>query len=171
MHPQTQGAFPFLRRRFSVKLGAFAGDLETGQEARRRLAMDGRTGTVRQRWLQRAEAAYRRMFEGKGQEELATLTQREDMAVSIGRELAAFLLEEHVAVDPAAQPSEASTTCCPKCGQPGTPAVEGDEELPERTVTTRAGDIRVRRQRWQCAKCRIVFFSVRRSAVSGDGRL
>jgi len=133
--------------------------------------MDGKTGTLHERWVQRTEAAYRRMFEGKSQEELVTLTQREDMAVLIGRELAAFLLEEHVALDAAAQPAEASTTCCPKCGQPGTPAVEEGDEFPERTVTTRAGEIHVRRQRWRCEKCRIVFFSAGRSADSGDGRL
>ena len=133
--------------------------------------MEGKTGTLRQRWAQRTEAAYRRMFEGKSEEELATLSQRENMAVLIGRELAAFLLEEHVARDSAAQPAEASTTCCPKCGQAGMPAVRGNEELPERTVTTRAGDIRMRRQRWRCGKCRIVFFSARRSAGVGDGRL
>lgn len=121
--------------------------------------MDGKTGTVRQRWLKRTEAAYRRMFEGKSQEELVTLTQREDLAVAIGKELSAFLLEEHVALDPAVQPADASAACCPKCGQPGCPAVEEDAELPERTVTTRAGDIGLRRQRWECAKCRIVFFS------------
>jgi hypothetical protein len=132
--------------------------------------MDGKRGTLHERWVQRTEAAYRRMFEGKSREELVTLTQREDMAVLIGRELAAFLLEEHVALDSAAQPAEASTTCCPKCGQAGTPTVEGDEELPERTVTTRVGPIRVRRQRWHCAKCRIVFFSAGRSAEAGDGR-
>jgi hypothetical protein len=133
--------------------------------------MDGKTGTLHERWVQRTEAAYRRMFEGKSQEELVTLTQRESMAALIAKELAAFLLEEHVASDSAAQPTEASTTCCPKCGQAGTPAVQGDEELPERTVTTRVGPIRVRRQRWQCVKCRIVFFSARRSAEAGDGRL
>jgi hypothetical protein len=71
----------------------------------------------------------------------------------------------------AAQPTEASTTCCPKCGRAGTAAVQGDEELPERAVTTRAGEIGMRRQRWRCAKCRIVFFSAGRSAGSGDGRL
>ena len=133
--------------------------------------MDGKTGTLHERWVERTEAAFRRMFEGKSEEELVTLTQREDIAVLIGRELAAFLLEEHVAMDSAAQPAEASTTCCPKCGQPGTPAVQGDEELPERTATTRAGDIRVRRQRWRCAKCRVVFFPAGRSAACGDGRL
>jgi uncharacterized protein with PIN domain len=133
--------------------------------------MDGKKGTVHDRWVQRTEAAYRRMFEGKSQEQLATLTQREDMAVLIGKELAAFLLEEHVALDPAARPAEASATRCSKCGQPGARAVEEDEELPERRVTTRAGEIDVRRERWHCAKCRIVFFSARRSAGSGNGRL
>jgi len=47
--------------------------------------MDGKTGTVHERWVQRTEAVYRRMFEGKSQEELVTLTQREDMAVLISR--------------------------------------------------------------------------------------
>jgi len=133
--------------------------------------MDGKSGTRHERWVQRTEAAYRRMFEGKSQEELVTLTQRENMAMLIAKEMAAFLLEEHVATDSAAQPAEASTTCCPKCGQPGIPAVEGDEALSERRVTTRAGDIRVRRQRWRCEKCRIVFFSARRSTEVGDRRL
>ena len=133
--------------------------------------MDGKKGTLKERWVQRTEAAYRRMFEGKSQEELVTLTQREDMAVLIGKELAAFLLEENVAKDAAAQPAEASTTCCPKCGQAGMPAVRKGERLVERTVTTRAGGIRMQRQRWCCAKCRIVFFSARRSARPGDGRL
>jgi hypothetical protein len=163
------GAFPFLRRRFFAKVGSFAGEVKIG--AIRRFAMDGKKGTLHERWVQRTEAAYRRMFEGKSQEELATLTQRETMAVLIGKELAAFLLEEHVALDPAAQPAEASTTCCPKCGQAGTPAVEEGKELPDRAVTTRAGDICVRRQRRCCAKCRIVFFSARRSVGPGDGRL
>ena len=121
--------------------------------------MDGKTGTVHDRWVQRTEAAYRRMFEGKSQEELITLTERENMAVLIGRELSAFLLEEQIALDPAVQPAEASSTCCPKCEQAGMPAVEKGKELPERTVTTLVGDIHLARQRWSCAKCRIIFFS------------
>ena len=133
--------------------------------------MDGKRGTLHERWKERTEAAYRRMFEGKSQEELATLTQREDMAVLIAKELSGFLLEEQVASDPAARPVEASSTCCPKCGQPGARAAEEGAELQERTVTTRAGDIRVRRERWYCAKCRIVFFSARRSAGFGNGGL
>jgi len=120
--------------------------------------MDGNTKKLRERWQQRSEVAFERMFGGKSQEELVTLTEREDMAVAIGRELAAFLLEEHVARDEAAQPAEPVTACCPKCGWAGTPAVEKNEELPQRNVVTRAGEIPVRRQRFRCAKCRVIFF-------------
>jgi hypothetical protein len=128
-----------------------------------------------ERWLARAAAAYGRMFDDKSQEELVTLTEREDMAVALGKELAAFLLEEHVAADRAKAPAEASTTCCPKCGQPGKPAPQKarkrEEALCERTVKTRAGDISIRRERWKCMRCRIVFFSAGRSSESGHGRL
>jgi hypothetical protein len=120
--------------------------------------MDGKKATMRDRWLERAEAAYRRMFEGKNQGSLVTLAQRETMAGSIAKELAGFLLEQHVAQDPAAQPDDASSTCCPKCGEAGMLADPEDEKLPDRTVTTLVGDISLRRQRWHCAKCRIIFF-------------
>jgi len=138
--------------------------------------MDGKQKDGRyERWLARAAAAYDRMFCEKNQEELVTLTEREDMAVSLGKELAAFLLEEHVAADPAKVPAEASTTCCPKCGQPGmrAPQKAGKRgaRLPERTVRTRAGDIEIPRERWKCKRCRIVFFSARRSPEAGHGRV
>jgi hypothetical protein len=138
--------------------------------------MDGKQkDTRRERWLARSATAYERMFCDKHKEELVTLTEREDMAVALGKELAAFLLEEHVAADPAKAPAEACTTCCPKCGQPGTPAPQkggkGKASLPERTVRTRAGDIDIQRERWKCGRCRIVFFSVRRSSEVGHGRV
>jgi hypothetical protein len=91
------------------------------------------------------------------------------MAVLIGKELAAFLLEENVARDSAVEPAEASTTCCPKCGQPGKLAIREDEKLEARTVATRAGEVHMHRQRWRCAKCRIIFFSVGRALASGNG--
>lgn len=124
--------------------------------------MDGKVKGLQERWKKRTDAAFQRMFAGKSEAELETLTQREDMAVLIGRELAVFLLEEHVALDEAVQPSEVSAACCPKCGRAGEPAVQEPEELPERAVTTRTGEIRLRRQRWRCAKCRVIFFSARR---------
>ena len=138
--------------------------------------MDGKhKDTRRERWLVRAATAYERMFCDQNQEQLVTLTEREDMAVSLGKELAAFLLEEHVAADPAKAPAEACTTCCPKCGQPGTRAPQKAGKrgvsLPERTVRTRAGDIDIQRERWKCAQCRVVFFSARCSPEIGHGRV
>jgi len=125
--------------------------------------MDGKQKDARyERWLVRATSAYERMFSGKSQEELVTLTEREDMAIALSKELAAFLLEEHVAADPVKAPAEACATCCPKCGQPGTAAPQkvgkGKASLPKRRVTTRAGDIDIQRERWKCTRCRIVFF-------------
>lgn len=131
--------------------------------------MDGKQQAKRDRWKQRTDAAFERMCGGKSEEELVTMDEREEMAMVIAKEMAAFLLEENIAQDAAAAP--VSPACCPRCGGEGTPAVQGEEPMPEREVTTRAGDIKVRRQRWKCAKCRILFFSARRSARSGDGRL
>jgi hypothetical protein len=122
--------------------------------------MDGRTQELRKRWKQRTDAAFERMFAGKSDEELRTLAQRETVAELIGRELSAFLLEEHVATDAACRPQEGLVACCPKCGQAGQRAVPEDK-LPTRSVVTRVGQIEIRRQRWWCAKCRIVFFSAR----------
>ncbi|MCC6421756.1 MAG: hypothetical protein IT429_26360 [Gemmataceae bacterium] len=133
--------------------------------------MDGETAALRERWKQRTDAAFERMLAGKSEEELVTFTEREDMAVLIGKELAAFLLEENLARDAAVEPAKAAATCCPKCGQPGEPAVRKGEKLVDRTVATRAGEVHMRRQRWHCAKCRIIFFSVGRAIASGNGRL
>lgn len=121
--------------------------------------MDGKSQQRRERWQQRTDAAYERMFGGKSEAELVTLAQREDLAVAIGHEMAAFLLEEQVAGDSATRPA---TACCPKCGREGKPAVEKQQELEARGVTTRAGEIQVARQRWRCSKCRVIFFSARR---------
>jgi len=120
--------------------------------------MEGKTKELRERWKQRTDAAFERMFADKSEEEMRTLSQRETMAELIGRELAAFLLEEQVATDATARPPDGLTACCPKCGQAGQRAVE-KEKLPTRSMVTRVGQIEIRRQRWRCAKCRIIFFS------------
>jgi hypothetical protein len=162
------GAFPFVRGRFSARLATVL--VRWAIVTRGRLAMDGKLAALRERWKRRTDAVFERMLAGKSEEELVTFTEREDMAVMVGKELAAFLLEESVARDAAVAPADASTTCCPKCGQPGEAAVRKGEKLVERKVTTRAGEVHMRRQRWRCAKCRIVFFSVGRALASGDGR-
>ena len=51
--------------------------------------MDGKQKDARyERWLARAAAAYGRMFDDKSQGELVTLTEQEDMAVALSKELA-----------------------------------------------------------------------------------
>ncbi len=129
------------------------------------------TPELRERWRKRTDAAFERMFADKNQADLVTFTEREDMAVLIAKELAAFLLEEQLSQDPLVHPDENAPPCCPKCKLPGRPAMKPKEKLPDRQVTTRAGKVQLQRERWQCAKCRILFFSVRCSSPSGNGRL
>ena len=133
--------------------------------------MDGSSSSLREKWRRRTEAAFERMFGGKSHEELVTFTQREDMAAMIAREMAAFLLEEHLARDPLVRPAQDAGVGCPKCGKAGERFMKKADALPGRCVTTRVGEVELKRERWRCPSCRIVFFSARRSAEVGDGRL
>jgi hypothetical protein len=126
---------------------------------------------LRERWLLRAGQAFERMFAEANQDQLVTFTQREDLACLLGKELAAFLLEEHAAADPQVRPSAKRPPGCPKCHQPGERVTQTHQELPERELTTRAGEVKLRRVQWRCPKCRIVFFSARPQAEVGDGAL
>jgi hypothetical protein len=123
----------------------------------------------RERWRKRSEAAFERMFASG---ELTTFTEREDMACLIARELAAFLLEEHVAGDAQVQPPEEQPACCPKCQKAGQRVNKrGKTSLLERPLTTRAGEIVLRREEWRCPSCRILFFSTRSQAETWHGRV
>jgi hypothetical protein len=126
---------------------------------------------LRERWLLRAAKAFERMFAEANQDQLVTFTEREDMACALGNELAGFLLEEHAAADGQVRPSEKRPPCCPKCQKPAERAKKQHEKLPERELTTRAGEIKLQREQWGCKKCRIVFFSVRPEAEVGDGEI
>ena len=126
---------------------------------------------LRERWLLRAGQTFERMFAEANQDQLVTFTEREDMACLLGEELAAFLLEEHAAADSQVRPSEKRPPCCPKCQQFGERVTKGKENLPERELTTRAGEIKLQREQWRCKKCRVVFFSVRPQAEVGHGAL
>jgi hypothetical protein len=124
---------------------------------------------LRERWLQRAGSAFERMFGQTNQDQLVSFTQREDMACALGKELAAFLLEEHASVDVQVRPMEKRPPCCPKCAKPGQRVTKRNEKLPERELITRAGSVTLRREQWRCTKCRILFFSVRSETAAGDG--
>jgi hypothetical protein len=113
---------------------------------------------LRERWLLRAGKAFERMFAETNQDQLVTFTEREDLACLLGKELAAFLLEEHAAADNQVRPSEKRAPGCPKCKQPGERVTKANGKLPERELTTRAGEIKLRREQWRCQQCRILFF-------------
>ena len=126
---------------------------------------------LRERWLLRAGQALERMFAEANQCRLVTFTEREDMACDLGKELAAFLVEEHAAADSQVRPSEKQPPCCPKCEEPAKRVTKRDGKLPERQLTTRAGEVKLQREQWRCKKCRIVFFSARPQAAVGDGEI
>lgn len=126
---------------------------------------------LRERWLLRAGKAFERMFAESNQDQLVTFTEREELACLLGKELAAFLLEEHAAADHQVRPSEKRPPCCPKCQQPGERVTKSNGKLMERELTTRAGEIKLRREQWRCKPCRILFFSVRPQTEVGDGAL
>lgn len=125
---------------------------------------------LRERFMKKAAAAFERMFGKANQDQLVTFTQREDLACLLGEEMSASLLEEHTAKDAHVRPVH-EAACCPRCQQPGKRVTKRNEKLDERPLTTRAGQITLRRERWRCAKCRVVFFSARPQAEVGDGRL
>ena len=126
---------------------------------------------LRERFLKKAAAAFERMFDKANQDQLVTFTQREDLACLLGDDMAASLLEEHVAKDAQARPPAPEAACCPRCQQPGKRVTKRNEKLEERSLTTRRGQITVRREKWRCSKCRIIFFSARPQARLGDGGL
>src|SRR5262245_27413100 len=124
---------------------------------------------LRQEFVQEAGTAFDRLFDPAVQDQLVTFTQREDLAVELGQQLAAKLLQNHVAGDSQVRPT--ATACCPKCKHPGQRLTKARERLPQRELTTRTGVIVVQREQWKCPKCRVVFFSARPTVATRDGRL
>jgi hypothetical protein len=125
---------------------------------------------LRERFLKKAAAAFERMFGKANQDQLVTFTQREDLACLLAEDMAASLLEQHAAKDTQARPT-AEAACCRQCQKPGQRITKRNEKLEERPLTTRAGPITLRREKWWCSKCRIVFFSAGPQAGLGDGGL
>jgi len=123
---------------------------------------------LRRRWLSHAAAAFDLMFDPQYQDQLGTFDQRELRALDLGRDLTAWLIQQHANADGRARPDPSSPPVCPKCGQAGRRVTQPDEPLPGRQVTTLAGEVTLRREKWRCTTCRVVFFPPRRHAPSGD---
>ena len=122
---------------------------------------------LRQQWLQQAEAVFELMFDADQQDQLVTFDQRETRACALTRELAAWLLEQHAAEDPAVR-SPDTPVPCPRCGQPAQRRTPPDQPLPARQLTTTTGEVTLKREQWYCSKCRAAFFPSGSQAPAGD---
>jgi hypothetical protein len=134
-------------------------------------ATDSLRERLRQQWLQQAEAAFDLLFEASEPERLVTLSQREQRATTLGQELAAWLMEPHLADDPAVRPVQEPPPSCPKCGRPGQRLTAPDQPLPQRQLYCAAGEVLLRREEWRCKTCRISFFPSGPQTAVGHGGL
>jgi hypothetical protein len=118
---------------------------------------------LRRRFLAEAATAFDLMFEVPLAGDLVTFDQREQRALDLGQQLVIALLQQHVNHDPAADPGPgpAAPPCCPRCQRPGRRVTPPGEALPARGVTTCAGEVTLRRARYRCTTCRVVFFPPR----------
>ena len=100
----------------------------------------------RSEFLRMAGDAFDAMFDSDQQEQLITLTQREDRVLQRGAALQHWLLERHLASDPATSPK--GGVRCPKCKGEGVPD-KSDATMVPRRVTTRAGPQELARRKYR----------------------
>jgi len=124
---------------------------------------------LREEFRARADQAFDQMFGSDGQNGLVTFTEREDRACEATDRLARWLMEEHLALDPAADPGV--QVDCPICGRPVRYDSPEEAELEIREFHTRRGKVEYERAARRCPHCRKIFFPVGCASESGDGRL
>jgi hypothetical protein len=115
---------------------------------------------LRRRFLAEAATAFDLMFDASLGGDLVTFDQREQRALELGQQLVIALLQQHANHDPAADPGSDAVAPpgCPRCQRPGRRVTPPGEPLPARLVTTCAGEVILRRARYRCTTCRVVFF-------------
>ena len=116
---------------------------------------------LRRQFRQMAEDAFHAMFDDDQQDQLITMTQREERILDSTATLQAWLMEEHLKADPLANPAEADALRCPTCRHLG--VRDGDEpEAVPRRLKTRAGKQEFKRWKYRCPSCKTVFFPLGR---------
>ena len=113
---------------------------------------------LRREFLQQASIAFDLMFPDTPEDQQLPFDPREQRAVGLGQDLAAWLLRRHAAAHPLADPPGDSCPQCPHCRQPGRRLPAAGASLPRRRLTTAAGEITLARARFRCLACRRVFF-------------
>jgi hypothetical protein len=111
-------------------------------------------------YLQKANELFESMFDEGRQEQLVTMTQREDCILKGGGELFEWLMARHLEQDSMAVPDRSHSITCPECGHEGVPDGKQPKPVP-RLVTTRTGKLRFERRKYRCPHCRAVFFPPR----------
>lgn len=113
---------------------------------------------LREEFQVRADQAFDQMFGSDGQNGLETFTEREDRACEATDALARWLMEEHLALDSAADPG--AQVDCPICGGPVRYDSPEQAELEIREFHTRRGKVEYERAARRCPRCRKIFFPV-----------
>ena len=113
---------------------------------------------LREEFRARADQAFDQMFGSDGQNGLVTFTEREDRACEATDALARWLMEEHLVLDPAADPGV--QVDCPICGGPVRHDSPEQAELEIREFHARRGKVEYERAARRCPRCRKVFFPV-----------
>ena len=98
---------------------------------------------LREEFRVRADQAFDEMFGSDGQNGLVTFTEREDRACEATDRLARWLMEEHLALDPAADPG--AQVDCPICHRPVRYDSPEQAALEIREFHTRRGKIEYER--------------------------
>ena len=112
----------------------------------------------KQEFRVRADQAFDEMFGSDGQNGLVTFTEREDRACETTDALARWLMEEHLALDPAAD--SGAQVDCPICGGPVPYDSPERAELELRECHTRRGKVEYERAARCCPRCRKFLFPV-----------
>jgi len=94
---------------------------------------------LREEFRARADQAFDQMFGSDGQNGLVTFTEREDRACEATDRLACWLMEEHLALDAAADPG--AQVDCPICHRPVRYDSPEQAELELREFHTRRGKV------------------------------
>jgi hypothetical protein len=116
---------------------------------------------LRRRFLAEAATAFDLMFSQTPDDDLITFAQREQRAHDLGQQLTIALLQQHANADQAADPPADQPQPCPRCQRPGRRLTPPGGPLPPRPLTVSDGDVILRRARYRCTTCRVVFFPPR----------
>lgn len=113
---------------------------------------------LRIEFLKQAQKQFDRMFDAGEQSNLITLDQREGRAIAIGKHLAQWALQQHLAQDQKAATILNQSAACPKCGRTCLEKSSPDGSVPERSAVTGAGSVTMTRPEFSCPLCRRAFF-------------